>query len=351
MEQTTIIYQCPNCGGGLTFDAEKQKFCCEFCLSEFTEPEARAANSDEAIHEREAADAEYNEHMQEYECPSCGAHVVADDSTVADFCAYCQNPVVLVGRLSGQMRPHRVIPFQYDKEAAEKKFFAFVKRKWFLPRAFFAKAQVEKIQGIYYPFWVTDADADSRMTAHATRTRVWRTGKVQYTETSNFNLHRAGSIHFEDITSSAFSEADKRMLEGILPYPSEALKEFSMPYLSGFVAKKRDIERAALTEEVRARMQGYAEQLLRGTVSGYNTVTPQSTEVKVRSSHWEYALMPIWMLTYRDRHGRAYTYAMNGYTGKVYGELPISWPKLGILLASVTLPLTGFLTWLGGMLF
>ena len=351
MESTTLTYQCPNCGAGLTFDAEKQKCACEFCLSEFTEAEAREANPDEKVREREQTQQDYNDRMKEYECPNCGARVVADDTTAADFCYYCHNPVVLVGKLSGQMRPHRIIPFKYDKTAAEKKFLDFAKRKWFVPRDFFATSQVERIQGVYYPFWVTDADTDSSMTAHATRLRVWRMGKVEYTETSNFKIHRRGDIHFEDITTSALSEADKKMLEGILPYPSEALQEFSMPYLSGFLAKKRDVERADLTDEVRRRMHRYAEQLLRGTVHGYNTVSVQGVDVNVKQSHWEYSLMPIWILTYRDRKDRAFTYAMNGYTGKVYGELPVSFPKLGILLASVALPLTAILTWLGGMLF
>lgn len=351
MENTMLTYQCPNCGAGLEFDAEKQKLCCEFCLSEFTEEEARAANPEEDVTERERARQEYNDGMREFECPSCGAHVVADESTAADFCCYCHNPVVLVGRLSGQMRPHRIIPFKYDKAEAEKRFLKFAKKKRFVPNAFFSQAQVERIQGIYYPFWVTDADTDSVMEGQATRLRVWRAGNVEYTETSKFRVHRRGNIHFEDITTSAFSEADKRMLEGILPYPSEALQEFSMPYLSGYLAKKRDVERAELTEEVRRRMKDYAAQLLKGTVQGYNTVSDTETQVQIKQSHWEYSLMPIWILTYRDRQDRTYTYAMNGYTGKVYGELPISYPKLGLLLGAIALPLTAILTWLGGMLF
>lgn len=351
MEKTTLTYQCPNCGAGLAFDAEKQKFACEFCLSEFSEAEASAANSEEVLRAREAEEREYNEHMQEYECSSCGAHVVADESTAADFCYYCHNPVVMVGRLSGQMKPHRIIPFKYDKDAAKKKFLEFAKKKWFVPRGFFAAEQIEKIQGVYYPFWVTDADTDSIMEADATRLRVWRAGRVEYTETSKFKIHRGGNIHFEDITTSALSEADKKMLEGILPYPSEALQEFSMPYLSGFLAKKRDIERADLTDEVRNRMNKYAEQLLRSTVHGYNTVSTNSVNVNVQSSHWEYSLMPIWVLTYQGKNGKTYTYAMNGYTGKVWGELPISFAKLGLLLAAVAVPLTAIFTWLGGMLF
>ena len=351
MEKTTITYQCPNCGAGLEFDAEKQRFACEFCLSEFTEEEAKAANPEDRRREQDQAEQEYNDSMQEYECPACGAHVVADDSTAADFCYYCHNPVVLVGKLSGQMRPHRIVPFKYNKEAAEKKFLEFAKRKWFVPRSFFETAQVEKIKGVYYPFWITDADTDSFMNAHATRRRVWRHGNVEYTETSNFKIHRRGDIHFEDITTSALSEADKKMLEGILPYPSEALQEFSMPYLSGFLAKKRDIERADLSGEVRDRMHGYAEQLLRGTVHGYNTVSVENLEVGVKQSHWEYSLLPIWILTYRGRKDRTYTYAMNGYTGKVYGELPVSLHKLAILLGAVAIPATAILTWLGGILF
>ena len=348
---TTLTYQCPNCGAGLAFDAEKQKFACEFCLSEFTEEEARAANSEESERERESAKQEYNEHMREYECPSCGAHVVADESTAADFCYYCHNPVVLLGKLTGQMRPHRIIPFKYDKKEAEKRFLAYTKKKWFLPKAFFSTAQAEKISGIYYPFWITDADTDSTMQAHATRIRKWRTGNVEHTETSNFRIHRRGDIHFEDITTSALSEADKNLLEGVLPYPSEALQEFSMPYLSGYLAKKRDIEREVLSDEVKKRMSDYAAQLLRGTVHGYSTVNVKEMQVNIQKSHWEYSLLPIWILTYRDRKDRLYTYAMNGYTGKVYGELPVSIGKLMLLLSAIAIPVATVLTWLGGMLF
>ena len=348
---TTLTYQCPNCGAGLAFDAEKQKFACEFCLSEFTEEEAKAANSEESERERESARQEYNEHMREFECPSCGAHVVADESTAADFCYYCHNPVVLLGKLTGQMRPHRIIPFKYDKKEAEKRFLAYTKKKWFLPKAFFSTAQVEKFSGIYYPFWVTDADTDSTMRAHATRIRKWRSGNVEYTETSNFSIHRRGDIHFEDITTSALTEADKNLLEGVLPYPSEALQEFSMPYLSGYLAKKRDIEREALSDEVRKRMSDYASALLRGTVHGYHSVTVKEMQVDIHKSHWEYSLLPIWILTYRDRKDRLYTYAMNGYTGKVYGELPVSIGKLMLLLGAIAVPIATVLTLLGGVLF
>ena len=349
MEQTAT-YQCPNCAAGLTFDPEKQKFTCEFCGTEFDRDDVLKANSEEEMREREAADAEYNAQMNEYECKNCGAHVLADEHTVASTCAYCHNPIVLVGRLSGEMKPQKMIPFKYDKDEAKKRFLSFVKKKWFVPRSFFTSEQVEQIAGIYYPFWVTDADADSHLEAEATNIRRWRSGNVEYTETSFFRIHRAGEIHFEDLTTSANSEEDKKMLEGILPYPSEALVDFSMPYLSGYTAKKRNLESVQLRGEVKDRICRYSERILRGTIGPYSTVSVIRSGARILGSHWDYSLLPVWILTYRAKSGKVYTYAMNGHTGKVFGELPVSKWKLFALGLGLTVFLTLVFTWLGGLL-
>lgn len=326
----TVTYQCPNCAAGLLFDPEKQRFYCEFCLSDFSQEELNDTDAREKAQAAAREGDEFCEQMLEYLCPNCGAEVVADESTAADYCYYCHNPVVLSGKLSGQMRPARIIPFSFDKDSAKQKFLAWAKKKRFCPKDFFSDENADRIQGVYFPFWVTDADTVSRLETVAHRTRVWFVGNKKYIETSDYRVVRRANIHFEDIVTSALSEADKTMLEGVLPYPSDSLREFDMPYLLGFVAKKRDIERETLTGEVRGRMNGYANALLRGTVQGYNTVDAGSLDVKVEKSHWEYALMPVWILTYKKR-GRTYTFAMNGYTEKIYGELPLSGGKLALL--------------------
>ena len=181
---------------------------------------------------------------------------------------------------------------------------------------------------------------------------TWRMGDYMYTETRVYKIERAGEIHFEDIVTCALSDADKKMLEGVLPYPSEELTDFTMPYLSGFYAKKRDIERDALSEEVRERMHAYTAELLQSTVTaGYNTVNPSEIRVNIKQSHWEYALLPVWILTYTHKDGRVYTFAINGTTGKLYGELPVSRPKLAALVGAVAVPATVILSMIGGMLF
>jgi len=343
-----VAFNCPNCGAELKFNADKQRLCCEFCESEFTHDEISKTNAKESANEQIHNAKEFCEQLNEYYCPNCGAEIACDDSTAADICVYCHSPVVLKGKLSGQMMPDRIIPFRFSKEEAENKFFEFARRKWFVPKEFKSKQQASLISGVYYPFWVTDADTDGEYFAKATKIRKWRVGNVEYTETSRFNIVRRGFIHFEDIVTSAIKEEDKAMLEGILPYPSESLQPFSMPYLSGFKAKKRNIERDMLSSEIKARMNDYAAALLKRTVNGYATVNETSRGVRIRQSHWEYSLMPIWILNYVTKK-RTYKYAMNGYTGKVYGELPVSLGKLFAVCGAVFAAVAPIIALIGGM--
>lgn len=90
-----ITYKCPNCGGGLTFNAEKQKYKCEYCLSEFSQEELDEIEKRELEKARKQAEVQRDpepegagseagteEHVSGskktvtpimYTCPSCGA--------------------------------------------------------------------------------------------------------------------------------------------------------------------------------------------------------------------------------------------------------------------------------------
>lgn len=329
VSEDTLTYKCPNCGAGLVYDAEKQSFVCKFCISEFDEADLQKTEADKKAKE-EADQREFDESVNQYVCTSCGAEIIVDKSTAADFCYYCHNPVVLLDKLSGNLRPTKIIPFKFDKEEAKRTFLEYAKKKWFCPGDYFSEAQSEKISGVYYPFWVTDADVHARLDTTAFRVRSWTSGEYHYTETSRYDVKRSGDIHFKDITTSAISEEDKAMIEGILPYPKNEHIDFAIPYLQGFVAKKRDIDRDMLTNEVKGRINEYSEQMLRDTIVGYTKVSKDSLGVNISSSHWEYTLMPIWILTYK-RDNKTFVYAMNGSTGKIYGELPVSPWKLALL--------------------
>lgn len=342
---SAVTYKCPNCDGGLIFDPETQKFKCEYCLSTFTEEELLQQSSE--------VSPDFSGKTQEavvYTCPNCGAEVVTDNTVAATFCYYCHNPVVLSGRLQGEYLPQYIVPFLIDKEEAIQKFMEWIHQKKFVSRNFFNKKQIEKVSGIYFPYWIYDCQTNAALKAHATKVRVWKTGDYEYTETQTYQIFRSGILRFSDLMKNALKKADLKLADGVLPFEMKKQKKFSMSYLSGFLAEKRDIEEKEIMPEIRQEIDQYAQSLLRETIHGYSTVTVESFQQNVDMEHLHYALFPVWILTYPGKNGKTYYYAMNGQTGKVCGVLPINWKKvllvagiIGIALFSLTLVIGGFL--------
>lgn len=114
-------------------------------------------------------------------------------------------------------------------------------------------------------------------------------------------------------------------LEG--EYLPDAILPFSMGYLSGFQAEKRDMEKDSFSESLQEDCRRYTREMLLDTVQGYASVNPRNTEIRVDKSDWSYLLLPVWVLTYRGKDNRLYYYAMNGQNGKTAGDLPTDQPK------------------------
>ena len=338
---SAVSYKCPNCGGDLQFEPTSQKFKCEYCFSEFTREEVEAANPSkentaqetESTHQKEAADADGDAAW--YQCPSCGAEIITDATTAATFCFYCHNPVILQGKLSGEYRPEKIIPFAVSKKEAVDEFLKYVKKKKFIPRDFFCKEQIEKISGVYFPFWEYDCRTEGEWQGEGTRVRIYRTGDMEHTETKVYRLEREAQVAFEELTRNALNKENRQLVEAVQPFQLKEIKDFSMEYLSGFLAEKRDIEKKDLIEELHQEVKKHSSDMVRSAVQGYDTVRTATNEFQVAGEHWRYLLLPVWVLTYRGKNDKIYYYAMNGQTRKISGELPIEKKKVLKLFMSV----------------
>jgi len=63
----------------------------------------------------------------------------------------------------------------------------------------------------------------------------------------------------------------------------------------------------------------------------------------------EYVLMPVWFLNYKYL-GKTYTFLLNGQTGKVAGDFPISFFKVGLVALGAYAVLAPLLYFLGGLI-
>jgi DNA-directed RNA polymerase subunit RPC12/RpoP len=322
-------YKCPNCAAELRFNPKKQGFACEYCESFFTPEECKAANEQMQAHAQENAPKtdEFENGNNLYSCPSCGAEIVSDLNTAATECIYCHNPVVLKGRLSGEYRPSKVIPFQLTREDAENIFKTWCSKRKFLPKSFVSDKQLTHMAGVYVPFWVADCDINGKMRAVCKKVNSWTTGGYRYTETKEFDVYRDASLKFEGIPADGASKIDDALMEAIEPFNYGQTVDFEMSYLSGFLSDKYDVNKAQVFPRVRNRAVNGSDQLLRSSMIGYDSIRVTQSDMQVMRTTWQYMLLPVWFMTYQYK-GQQYSFAINGQTGKQAGTPPLDTGKL-----------------------
>ena len=287
-------------------------------------------------------------HLASYDCNSCGATVVTDDTTTSTFCYYCHNPVIISDRLSGSFQPNKMIPFTIDKEKAQETFLNWATKNKFVPRDFYSSSQLEKITGIYLPYWWADCKVDVDYIGEGNAVNVWRSGDTEYTETRKYEIVRKGNIHINNVEELAFTKIDNELLNGIAPYNENAAMNFSMPYLSGFFAEQYDIDEEEITPKIEEQIEKYTKSLINDTIPSLNSVREKSNNSNIISKEMNYTLLPAWILTYQYE-GKTYVFAVNGQTGKSFGELPLNNKKVFGVTAGI-FAVTSAALLLGGML-
>lgn len=348
-----ISYKCPCCGAPLEFNSESQQLKCDSCNNTFDIHAVKAFNETEQgetdsgtqweAYGSESGHGDWRQgedaNMEIYECPSCAAEIVVDKSTGATECVYCGNQTIIPKQFSGMFRPDYVIPFKVNKEQAKAAFTAYCKGKRLLPKLFTEKNRIEKITGLYVPFWLFDCETHSKITYKAETIRSWSDGNFNHTKTDHYLLQREGKVGFNKIPVDGSSKLEDDLMESIEPFNYDELIDFETAYLSGYLADKYDVDAEQSIERANQRIKRSVEETFRSTALKYQNLTPTSTQIDLLDKKQSYALMPIWILNtkYEDK---VYTFAMNGQTGKFIGDLPISkqrfWGWFGRIAGGIT---------------
>lgn len=328
-------YQCPACGGPLHFNNESQDLSCDYCDSHFTvaDIEAFYAEKDKAAAEFAQQSNEWTlesdeawgadgANMRAYNCPSCGAELICEETTAASSCPYCGNPTIVPGQMQGMLRPDYVLPFRLDKEAAKTALRNHYKGKKLLPRSFTKENHIDEIKGIYVPFWLFDGEADADLFYNATRSFTHETRDERVTTTEHYNLRRAGTVSFSKIPVDASSKMPDAHMDALEPFDFSELKPFSTAYLPGFFADKYDVSVDDSASRADTRAERTVRDIMRSSCAGYDTLNEAGGDVRLHRGDVHYALIPVWMLN-TTWHGETFMFAMNGQTGKIVGDLPV----------------------------
>lgn len=156
------MYQCPSCGAGLAFNPKSQLLECKYCNSTFKPEEIKEIHFKDAKGEKDIiAEATKKEEVKNdeyeailYRCSQCGAELITTDETIATFCSYCGSSAVLERKNTKKQKPNYIIPFTKTKEECEHAYKRKLHSAFFAPSNMLKTQQVEKIRGIYMPYWI-----------------------------------------------------------------------------------------------------------------------------------------------------------------------------------------------------
>lgn len=332
-KKNTYDYKCPSCDAILKFNPHGQNWKCEYCKHEYNLEELQIYNEKKGNKELK------NEHkvklekdssgMDIYTCNNCGAQIVADENTSATFCVYCKNTAILKNKLVDEFNPQYVIPFKFTKEDAIEKFKAIGKGKPLMPKVFSNPKNVEETKGIYIPFWLYDINTSGSIEADCKRITSWTTGNYHYTKTDVYLAKRSGNMNYSKIPVDGSKHFDDSVMNSIEPFHYEELKEFSHSYLSGFLAEKYDVLSDEAVEIALKRAENSTINTLKNDIKGYTSVSIRNNNIDKNKIRDDYALLPVWLLNVKYNN-KIHTFAMNGQTGKMIGDIPID-PKKAII--------------------
>lgn len=343
-----IEYKCENCAASLRFDAEKNMLVCDYCESEFAVDyvEEKSENNENGNRDICAGDEEnwqesYDSasgsdtpkmQVKQRICPSCGGTLIGDEVTAATFCAFCGNATLTDAVMCDTRIPDSIIPFKLTKEAAQKAFVEWGGKGFITPGDFTSKSTVDKITGIYVPFYLYSCTSTCDYKAEGLKVYVknFLGKKIEVTE--HYNVIRNITDTYSNIPADASENMNDETMDLLEPFDFSELEDFKKAYMSGFYAEKYSFEDKEMADRIAQRVIEYSKESAADSITEYTRHIPKGSKTDIKWDKTKYCMLPVWILNYQY-NGEVYEFAMNGQTGRVVGKRPISTMKSILLFA------------------
>jgi len=345
INEMALDNKCPSCRAPIHFNPKLNKWKCVYCNSEFTLSEmqkhnnasnekynednkdvSKEENTNQKKEEKELPKEKDNTVYISHKCKNCGAEIIADELTSATFCVYCGSTAILQNKLSGEFKPELIIPFKTEKEQAVQAFVNLKKGRPFVPKDFTSKENIEKIKGVYIPFWLYDIWVSGTVNCDGKRITSWSRGDTRYTKTDTYAINRTGEMLFTRVPVDGSTRFNNDIMNSIEPFYYEDMTDYNHAYLSGFYAEKFDVSSEEAYDDAKKRTLNSGKDVMYADSGHYNSKVIVQNTLQDRKEFSKYALLPVWMVNvkYNDK---MYIFAMNGQTGKFVGDIPLDKKK------------------------
>lgn len=338
-------HPCPECGGDAEWNAAKQALACPYCghILPWSPGEAREGETIKehdlinALRSTANEDRGWGEAKRSVKCQSCHAIMVFDSTRQAQRCEFCGSPAIVPHEEARDaITPESLLPFRLSQAQVRDLLRKWYGSHWLAPSKLKKAALTDTLHGIYLPYWTFDAyvHADWRAEAgyHYFEPETYRdahgrlhTRMVQKTRW----VPAAGELDhfFDDDLVPGTVGVPLKLLRKVEPFPTtKELKPYDPAFVRGWVVERYQVDLRRAAEINLKQMEAAVYAMCASRVPG-DTHRHLRVATEYRGRTFKHILVPVWLATYN--YGRkTYQIVVNGYTGRIAGQFPISWLKV-----------------------
>jgi hypothetical protein len=339
-------HPCAACGAQAEWNPAKQLLVCAFCgtAAPFTVDASTGAivENDLVKALRELPDEQrgWLSAKRTVQCQSCKAVSVFDPDRVGQNCDFCGSPALVdYTEIKAPIRPQSLLPFKVSESQVREQIRRWYASKWFAPDALKSRALVDRVRGVYIPYWTFDAQAVCPWEAEAGHyyytTESYRDSKGQQ-QTRQVRHVRwepaSGEVRhfFDDEPVPGTHGVSPSLLREVEPFPTTELVPYDTAFLSGFVVEHYQVVLFEAAQNAEAAMTRKLHEMCAAEIPG-DTYRNLQIHPAFSGRTFKHILTPVWLLTY-NYGAKAYQVVVNGDTGRMAGDYPKSAWKIAFLV-------------------
>lgn len=345
---------CPACAASCVWNAATRRLVCEACGSDaVAQPDASPHRV--ALDLGPALDGLADDGALEprsVQCHACQGVMMFAAHVGGRPCEFCGAPVLLgPDDVHASRRPHLVLPCIVDAGRVRDEIREWIDSEPLVPRGAGRRVRIERVEHRYVPYWTFDTKVNC----------LWH-AQAGYYEDRRVTVRNAeGKLESDTVTTTrwvpAVGEAKETFTEepvpgttrlpaarlnGLLPFPTAEAAAYDPGFLAGFEVERCGVTLRAASTQWYADMWTRLTALCKERVPG-DTHRDFQIEPYYKDQAFRLVLVPVLVLAYRYG-GRSYEVAINGRTGKMHGDTPLSgWKMTFMLLAAAVI--VGLVSW------
>ena len=348
--------KCEACGGYMHYSPAAENLKCTYCghITELDKTAAQIEENDFLYWKDRADEVAGNEMVEtpEIKCRQCGANTTLPPNISAAKCAFCGTPLIMSeASIKRFWQPKYLLPFKITDKVSGANFSKWIAGKWLAPSKLKKSAvQPDSFKGVYLPFWTYDASTVTDYTGAKgiNRQERYKNPKgemVTRIVTDWYSKNGRVTIDFDDVLSPASNTLPDSISKLLTNWDLKNCVAFRKEFLAGFITEIYQRDFRVAIKDAQKYMELVIDSSIRRDIGG-DQQRIHAKNTQYNNLKFKLLLLPVWISAF-SFNNKVYRFVVNGRTGQVIGDYPISTAKIVLIVLAIIAALCA-LFWLQG---